>query len=90
MKKPVLVENPQESTIIRVAIRAIYPSRLRYAGHVSGEVYEWTDGGAVAMVRTEDTPYLLNLRIGSRSCCGGTGGNGNKVFDLIELTEEST
>lgn len=84
--EPALVENPQESTIIRVAIRAIYPSRLKYSGAVSGEAYEWEGAGAIVMVRTEDTPYLLNLRIGSRSCCGGTGGNGNKVFESEEST----
>lgn len=84
LSEPILVENPQESKINRIAIRAIYPSRLKYSGAISSEAYEWEGAGAIVMVRTEDTPYLLNLRIGSRSCCGGTGGNGNKVFESLE------
>lgn len=82
----VLADLPPETTISRVAIRSIYPSRLKYAGHVSGEAYEWADAGAVVFVRSEDADYLLSKRIGTRSCCGGSGQDGNKVFEYEEST----
>jgi hypothetical protein len=80
---PVVARKPQESTIItEVAVRSVYPSRLKYIGTVSGKSYEWSDAGAVVTVLSEDVPTLLEKRIGSKSCCGALNLNGNQVFEL--------
>lgn len=84
---PVVAEKPQETkinTVKEVAIQAVYPSRLKYAGHVSGKDYEWASAGSIVMVLSEDVPFLLEKRIGSKSCCGALNMNGNKVFELAQ------
>ena len=81
---PVLAEISAEITIIReMAVRSVYPSRLKYTGRVTGKPYEWSDAGAVVVVLTDDVPYLLEKRIGNRGCCGAVNRDGNKVFELV-------
>lgn len=75
-------ETPQETKINRVAIRASFPSRLKYSGAVSGEEYEWTGAGDIVMVLEEDVPTLLEKRIGERGCCGAVQ-QSNKVFEMV-------
>jgi hypothetical protein len=83
---PVVARKPQESTIItevkKMAVRSVYPSRLKYIGTISGQSYEWAEAGAIVMVLPEDVPVLLEKRIGSRACCGALN-NGNQVFELV-------
>lgn len=77
-----VAEKPSNLTIKEVEVRAVYPSRLIYAGHVSGKEYIWSEGGAIVKVLEEDVPFLLEKRIGSKSCCGAVNTDGNKVFEL--------
>ena len=86
--KRIVAEIPAETTIIEKAVRSIYPSRLKYIG-ISGKSYEWADSGAIVMVLTEDVPFLLEKRIGSRGCCGAVNQDGNKVFELIEEAQHA-
>jgi hypothetical protein len=82
--KVYVARNPQESTIItakKMAVRSVYPSRLKYIGATSGQEYQWAEAGAVVMVLPEDVPVLLEKRIGNRACCGALN-NGNQVFEL--------
>jgi hypothetical protein len=63
-----------EGTLGPVAIRSIWPSRLRVNGPVTGMAYEWSGAGAVVMVEPEDVPGLLELNHRrQRACCGGSG-----------------
>lgn len=84
--KPAFETSAEETTIIRevkkMAVRSVYPSRLKYIGTVSGEAYQWGGAGEVAMVLPEDVPALLEKRIGNRACCGALN-NGNQVFELV-------
>lgn len=77
--KPVVAETQQESTIIY--IQAVYPSIIKYKGRVSGKLYTWNGAGDVVAVDSEDAPFLLPLRIGGKSCCGGANRDGNKLFE---------
>ena len=85
--KPAFETSAEETTIIRevkkMAVRSVYPSRLKYIGTVSGKEYQWFDAGAIVMVLSEDVPTLLEKRIGSKSCCGALSLNGNQVFELV-------
>jgi hypothetical protein len=79
---PVVDKNSQELTINEIAVRSVYPSRLKYSGAVSGKEYFWEDSGAIVMVLSEDVPSLLSKRIGNRGCCGAVNEDGNRVFEL--------
>lgn len=84
---PVVAPTLQDSkinTVKEVAVQAVYPSRLVYIGTTSGQRYEWAGAGSVVMVLSEDVPFLLEKRIGSKSCCGALNMNGNKVFELAQ------
>lgn len=81
------VEEKVETVTIksqRIAIRSIYDSTMRYTGRVSGEAYTWQKIGDVVQVLAEDAPFLLEKRLGSRSCCGGVNQDGNKIFELAK------
>lgn len=80
---PTLATLEPETTIVRAAIRALFPARLIYAGRQSGEVYEWAGAGAVVMVNYEDVPYLLSKKIGTGGCCG-VRSDGNKLFEELQ------
>jgi hypothetical protein len=85
-QKPIVAEIPQQTTIIeaqRVAVRLVYPARVRYPGHISGQQYIWEKIGDVVPVLPEDVPYLLEKRLGKGGCCGA-GGDGNKLFELAQ------
>lgn len=83
--KPVVAKNLQDTKIIKeVAVRSLYPSRLKYIGAISSKVYEWADAGSIASVLAEDVPALLEKRIGNRSCCGAVNQGGNKVFEIVK------
>jgi len=83
--KAVVELKVQETTIKkaqRVAVYSIYDARLSYVGRVSGEQYIWSKIDESVLVLTEDVPYLLEKRLGSRSCCGGMNQDGNRVFEI--------
>ena len=84
IRKDAVAEIPRQTTIIEaqgVAVRLVYPARVRYPGHVSGQQYIWEKIGDVVPVLPEDVPYLLEKRLGGKACCGA-GGDGNKMFEL--------
>jgi hypothetical protein len=86
-KRIITVETSAEETKIKeIAVLSVYPSRLMYIGAISGKRYEWADSGVTVLVLAEDVPSLLEKRIGSKSCCGALNENGNKVFELTDLT----
>lgn len=80
------VEEKNETVTIktesRTAIRSIYDATMRRAGGVSREQYVWQKIGDTVLVLNEDVEYLLALRLGGVSCCGGMGQDGNKIFEL--------
>lgn len=77
--KPVVAETTAETKIIY--IRALYDSIIKYAGQETGKPYVWNGAGSVVGVAEEDAPFLLSKVIGNRSCCGGSGQEGNRVFE---------
>lgn len=83
--KPAVEEKVETVTIKsqRIAIRSIYDSTMRYTGRASGEAYTWAKIGDSVLVATEDVSFLLEKRLGSRSCCGGVNQDGNKIFELV-------
>lgn len=78
-EKPV-VETISENTTIR--LRSLFPAKIKYSGHVSGQPYQWDEAGSVVTVRIEDAPYLLSKKLGSTGCCGSQSG-GNQLFEQI-------
>lgn len=84
-EKDTVEVKPEKTTIkaeSRTAIRLIYDATMRRAGRVSGQQYVWQRIGAVVLVLNEDVEDLLSKRLGGVSCCGGTGQDGNKIFEL--------
>jgi hypothetical protein len=79
--KVVVEEKPQPATI-RIAIRSMYPARLRYTSPSTGELYEWLDAGSVVEVVSEDVPFLLSKKLGSSGCCG-VKSDGNQLFEQL-------
>jgi len=78
----VVVAEEIKQTTIRVAIRSLYPARLRYASPSTGESYEWSSAGSVVEVAIEDVDFLLSKKLGSTGCCG-VQSNGNQLFEKL-------
>ena len=85
MGKPILAKTSPQVTlkpVQRIAVRCTYDSKMRYSGRASGERYIWNGAGDTVLVLPEDVPYLLDLRLGGRGCCGAVNTEGNKPFEL--------
>lgn len=64
-----------------VALRLIYPSKVKLEGPVTGKPYVWDGSGSVVEVDSLDAETLLQKRIGGRSCCGAIQPDGNQLFE---------
>ncbi len=73
-KKPEVEEdaNLSYNQIGYVRVQSLYTARLSYNGLKTGKLYEWMKAGDIVEVDERDATYLLEKRLGSRSCCGGS------------------
>ena len=68
-----------KSKPLALQIDANYKVKSRY----SGSDYLFNGAGSVNYVDERDVKWMLELRQGSRQCCGGSP-EGNIVFKLVE------
>jgi hypothetical protein len=81
MKKPTVVQTVSDSKInTEIVIQSLIEAHLTYTGRSSGKQYEWLKAGDTVAVLEEDTPELLEKRLGGNPCCGNPVGN--KIFDI--------
>lgn len=62
-----------------VSIRSLVDAIVKLTGAVSGNVYVWSQAGAVVDVDVRDKDEILNKKRG-RACCGGQ--SGKALFEL--------
>jgi hypothetical protein len=58
-------------------------AKYKVTGKYSGQEYLFNGAGSVNDVNEKDVQWMLDLRQGSRQCCGGSP-EGNIVFRLAE------
>lgn len=63
-----------------VSIRSLVDAIVKLTGAVSGNVYVWSQAGAVVDVDVRDKDEILNKKRG-RACCGGQ--SGKALFELV-------
>lgn len=66
-----------------VLIRCIYPAIMKMKRSSDPEnPYVFNGAGSVVKVAPEDSEDMINMRRGTRPCCGGVGGD-NVIFERI-------
>ena len=78
-----VVEYHEVEEIVTERVQLLYPAKVMRVGQVSGKQYVWSSAGVILDVLKEDVPQLLLSHIGARGCCGSSGGNGNKLFQVV-------
>ena len=82
-KKSEFVQTPNLNYNSYVKLRSQIDAHLFYTGEVSGVSYEWQRAGSTTPVDERDAPKLLEKKINSHSCCGGSTDN-LSVFMVVE------
>lgn len=77
---PVVKYNNVEQS---VQIVCKFPANVSVRGQVTGKLYEWSGAGAVVKVDKSDASEILLKHIGESSCCSGSGGTGNLIFEVL-------
>jgi hypothetical protein len=81
--KQTVVENKAKDIIKYVRLQLQIDAKAQYTGRVSGESYEWQRAGSIVAVRADDVPALLDKKINSYSCCGGSTKD-QSMFVVVE------
>ena len=68
---------------VKLQLESQADAHLFYVGEVSGDNYEWQRAGSITGVWEEDVPALLEKKINSHSCCGGSTVN-LSLFVVVE------